>query len=95
MWRCGTWPETLHPDHDTIRKSRRENFEAVKQAFVQVLQAARHMGVLKAGVVSIDGTQIRANASKLRTLRHDRAAGDRDRRAADEGRAGRRAPPAL
>ena len=44
-----------HPDHDTICKFRRENLEAVKQAFVQVLQLARRMGVLKVGTVSIDG----------------------------------------
>jgi transposase len=62
-----------HPDHDTICKFRRENIEAVKQAFVQVLQLARRMGVLKVGTVSIDGTHIKANASRSRTLRHDRA----------------------
>ena len=62
-----------HPDHDTICKFRRENFEAVKQAFVLVLQLARRVGVLKVGTVSIDGTHIKANASKLRTLHYDRA----------------------
>ena len=62
-----------HPDHDTICKFRRENFEAVRQAFVQVLQLARGVGVLKVGTVSIDGTHIKANASKSRTVRYDRA----------------------
>jgi len=62
-----------HPDHDTIAKFRRENFEAVGEAFLGVLQLAREMGVLKVGTVSIDGTHIRANASKDKNVRYDRA----------------------
>lgn len=62
-----------HPDHDTICRFRRENFEAVGQAFLQVLQLARAMGVLKVGTVSVDGTHIKANASKDRNVRYDRA----------------------
>lgn len=62
-----------HPDHDTICTFRRENFEAVGEAFVQVLQLARAIGVLKVGTVSVDGTHIRANASKDKNVRYDRA----------------------
>jgi transposase len=62
-----------HPDHDTICKFRRENFDAIGEAFLQVLQLARQMGVLKVGTVSVDGTHIRANASKDRNVRYDRA----------------------
>ena len=62
-----------HPDHDTICTFRRENFEAVAEAFLQVLQLARTMGVLKVGTVSVDGTHIKANASKNRNVRYDRA----------------------
>jgi transposase len=62
-----------HPDHDTICRFRRENFAAVSAAFLQVLQLARTMGVLKVGTVSVDGTHIRANASKDRNVRYDRA----------------------
>jgi len=62
-----------HPDHDTICTFRRENFEAVGQAFLQVLHLARTMGVLKVGTVSVDGTHIKANASKNRNVRYDRA----------------------
>ena len=67
-----------HPDHDTICRFRRENFEAVSEAFLQVLQLARALGVLKVGTVSVDGTHIRANASKDRNVRYDRA-GELDR----------------
>jgi transposase len=62
-----------HPDHDTICRFRRENFAAVSEVFLQVLQLARGMGVLKVGTVSVDGTHIRANASKDRNVRYDRA----------------------
>jgi transposase len=63
-----------HPDHDTICTFRRENLEAVSEAFLQVLQLARQMGVLKVGTVSVDGTHVAANASKDRNVRYDRAA---------------------
>lgn len=62
-----------HPDHDTICTFRRENFQAVSEAFLQVLHLARQMGVLKVGAVSVDGTHLKANASKARSLRYDRA----------------------
>jgi len=62
-----------HPDHDTICTFRRENFEAASEAFLQVLQLARSLGILKVGAVSVDGTHIRANASKDKNVRYDRA----------------------
>jgi transposase len=62
-----------HPDHDTICAFRRENGKAVKQAFAEVLGLAREMGLLKVGTVSVDGTQIKANASKHKSVRYDRA----------------------
>ena len=62
-----------HPDHDTICTFRRENFDTIHEAFVQVLRLARQMGVLKVGTASVDGTHILANASKNRTVRYDRA----------------------
>jgi transposase len=62
-----------HPDHDTICAFRRENGEAVKQAFAEVVGLARQMGLLKLGTVSVDGTHIKANASKHKSVRYDRA----------------------
>ena len=67
-----------HPDHDTICTFRRENFEAVSGAFLQVLQPARSLRILKVGAVSVDGTHIRASASKDKNVRYDRA-GELDR----------------
>lgn len=62
-----------HPDHDTIAKFRRENFEAVAESFVKVLELAREMKLLRVGVVSLDGTKVRANASKHKNVGYDRA----------------------
>ena len=62
-----------HPDHDTICKFRRENFDAIGEAFLQLLQLARQLKLLKLGTVSVDGTHLRANASKDRNVRYDRA----------------------
>ena len=68
-----------HPDHDTICAFRRENAEAIKQAFLELLHLARQMGLLKVGTVSVDGTHIKASASKHKSLRYDRA-GDLERK---------------
>lgn len=56
---------SLHPDHDTICAFRRGNRELFEKAFVEVLLMARETaGLKKVGTVSIDGTKIKANASK-------------------------------
>ncbi|MCP4545398.1 MAG: IS1182 family transposase [bacterium] len=62
-----------HPDHDTIATFRRENFEAVGACFLHVLELARELKLLKVGMVSVDGTKIKANANKSRGIRYDRA----------------------
>jgi transposase len=72
-----------HPDHDTIATFRRANRQAFEAAFLQVLLLARESGVLRLGTVSIDGTKIDAAASKIRSLRYDRAQALRDKLAAD------------
>lgn len=55
----------LHPDHDTICTFRRTNRELFEKAFVQVLFMAQETaGLKKVGSVSVDGTKIKANASK-------------------------------
>ena len=55
----------LHPDHDTICSFRRTNRKLFEKAFVKVLLMAQETaGLKKVGTVSIDGTKIKANASK-------------------------------
>jgi transposase len=72
-----------HPDHDTIATFRRTNKVAFEAAFLDVLLLARETGILKLGTVSIDGTKIDANASKIRSVRYDRAQALRAKLAAD------------
>ncbi len=62
-----------HPDHDTICAFRRGNVSAISESFVQVLLMAKELKLLKVGKVSVDGTQVKANASKRRSIRYDRA----------------------
>jgi transposase len=73
----------LHPDHDTIAVFRRSNKAAFEAAFLRVLLLARESGLLRLGTVSIDGTKIDANASKIRSVRYDRAQELRTKLAAD------------
>ncbi len=72
-----------HPDHDTIAKFRRDNATAIEAAFSQVLLLAGELGLLKVGMVSIDGTKIDANASKIKSLRYDRICALREKIAGD------------
>jgi transposase len=62
-----------HPDHDSIATFRRENFDAVAACFAHVLDLAQELKLLKVGKVSVDGTTLKANASKNRNVRYDRA----------------------
>jgi transposase len=73
----------LHPDHDTIAAFRRANRAAFEAAFLQVLLLAREAGLLRLGTVAIDGTKLDANASKIRSVRYDRAKELRAKLAAD------------
>ena len=63
----------LHPDHDTIARFRRENFAAVSESFLQVLLLARELKLLRVGLVSVDGSKFKANASKHRSVTYERA----------------------
>ena len=62
-----------HPDHDTICTFRRNNLEAIARAFVDVLELAQELKLLKLGTVSLDGTHIKASASKDKNVTYERA----------------------
>jgi transposase len=61
-----------HPDHDTIAEFRRRHLEALAVLFVQVLRLCRKAGLVKLGHVSLDGTKVRANASKHKAMSYGR-----------------------
>ena len=57
-----------HPDHDTLAAFRRRCGAQFEQLFVQVLMLAREMGMLKLGKIAVDGSKIKANASRHSAL---------------------------
>lgn len=59
-----------HPDHDTLATFRRRFLGEFSELFVQVLELAREMKLLKVGNVCLDGTKVQANASRHSALSH-------------------------
>lgn len=57
-----------HPDHDTIASFRRRFLPQLESLFVQVLRFAHEMKLFKMGNISLDGTKLKANASKHKAL---------------------------
>lgn len=59
-----------HPDHDTLATFRRRFLGELEGLFVQVLELAQEMKLLKLGTVCVDGTKLHANASRHSALSH-------------------------
>ena len=60
------------PDFRTISEFRRIHLKALRGLFVQVLHLAREAGLVKLGHVALDGTKIKANASKHKAMSYAR-----------------------
>ncbi len=60
-----------HPDFRTISDFRRIHLEALQGLFVQVLHLAREAGLVKLGHVALDGTKVKANASKHKAMSYE------------------------
>ena len=60
------------PDFRTISDFRKRHGKALKGMFDQVLQVCREAGLVKLGRVAIDGTKIKANASKHKAMSYGR-----------------------
>jgi transposase len=60
------------PDFRTISEFRRRHLTALAALFVQVLQLAETAGLVKLGHVALDGTKIKANASKHKAMSYAR-----------------------
>ena len=56
------------PSHRTLCEFRRRHLEEFKGMFVEVVRVAREMGLASFGKLSIDGTKVRANASKRKAM---------------------------
>jgi len=60
------------PDFRTISEFRRRHLRRLADLFVQVLQLAEQAGLVKLGHVALDGTKIKANASKHKAMSYER-----------------------
>ena len=52
------------PAHRTIRDFRAFHLKELSELFVQVVRLAREMGLVKLGTIAVDGTKVKANASR-------------------------------
>lgn len=57
-----------HPDHSSLSNFRKRFQGEFKKVFLSVLTIANEMGVARLGTVAVDGTKIKANASKHSAL---------------------------
>ena len=60
------------PSHRTLCEFRRRHLSDFKKLFVEVVGLARETGVANFGRLSIDGTKVRANASKRKAMSYAR-----------------------
>lgn len=60
------------PAHRTIREFRQVHRDALAGLFVQIVKLAHESGLLKLGRVGIDGTKLKANASKRKAMSYAR-----------------------
>jgi len=60
------------PAHRTIADFRQQHLTAFEQLFVQVVQIAREAGVVQLGALVVDGSKVKANASKHKAMSYGR-----------------------
>jgi transposase len=60
------------PSHRTICDFRLRHLPELKELFVQVAQLARELGLVKLGTIALDGTKVKANASKHKAMSYGR-----------------------
>jgi len=63
------------PDFRTISDFRKRHGAALQGLFVQVLRLCGEAGLVKLGHVALDGTKIKANASKHKAMSYGRMVG--------------------
>ncbi len=62
----------LQPSFRTICRFREENLDEFQGLFVQVVRLAKEAGLVKMGTIAIDGSKVKANASKHKAMSYDR-----------------------
>ncbi len=62
------------PDHKTIAEFRRRHLAAFERLFLEVLELCRAAGMVRLGRVAVDGTKVKANASRHKAMSYGRMA---------------------
>lgn len=75
-----------HPDHDSIAEFRKQHLQELAKLFAQGLQMCAQAGLVKLGHVAIDGSKLRANASKHKAMSYDRMCAKEEQLAAEVAR---------
>ena len=60
------------PAHRTIAEFRQQHLMAFQGLFVQVVRVAKEVGLVRLGTVAIDGTKVKASASKHKAMSYGR-----------------------
>jgi transposase len=60
------------PAHRTLSDFRAFHLKELSDLFVQVVRLAREMGLVKLGTIAVDGTKIKANASRHKAMSYER-----------------------
>ena len=60
------------PKHRTLARFRKEHLAAFEDLFVQVVGIAQDAGLVALGTVAVDGSKVRANASKHKAMSYER-----------------------
>jgi len=60
------------PDFRTLSDFRKQHLTALADLFVQVLQLCQRAGLVKLGHIALDGTKVKANASKHKAMSYGR-----------------------
>jgi transposase len=71
------------PDFRTIADFRKRHLEALRKLFVEVLRLCQEAGLIKLGHVALDGTKMKANASKHKAMSYGRMVEEEKRLAAE------------
>jgi len=67
------------PDFRRISEFRRRHLEHMQLLFLEVLALCREAGLLKVGRLALDGTKVKANASRHKAMSYDRMKSEEER----------------
>ena len=67
------------PSHRSLSRFRQQHIDAFASIFAQVVQIAGETGIAKMGTLAVDGTKVKANASKHKAMSYERMQAEEER----------------